>query len=180
MAVQNDMKLPQTLRIWLYSGECWASSTHIAESCRHSWGTSIFNHLIVKEYRINLVQFQARGLGTWRSQHLLMVHLVYSWGWRQGILPQELARRQLGHVPRVEHLIKATRSWDSLGQHPRNKMLSWPLPLTVYSTVSEMILNYCPSIYRDYDWLPWCHQSSRSVQNDPKLPHFWRLKSIVT
>ena len=62
-------------------------------------GASIFPYLTVKEYRVALVQFQTRCLGTWRSRHLLMVCLVYSWSQSKETPLQELARRQLGHVP---------------------------------------------------------------------------------
>ena len=67
-----------------------------------------------------------RCLGTWRNQHFLMECLVYSWSWSKEIPLQELARRQLGHVPWVKYLVKMTRSWDSLSQHPGNTTRNWP------------------------------------------------------
>ena len=47
-----------------------------------------------------------------------MVCLVYSWSWSKEIPLQELARRQLGHVPWVKYLVRMTRSQDSLANIP--------------------------------------------------------------
>ena len=69
-----------TIEIWLHSvgtvdGRASASQNPV-DTVKVLF---IFLRLIVKEYRVALVQFQTRGLGTWGSQHLPMVRLVYSW-----------------------------------------------------------------------------------------------------